>query len=69
MSKRISFSEADAMHIYELALEHFCDMPLKACAQCVIIKDRLECFIGSVNRDVIKKTIRKNGYCTKLKGK
>ena len=67
MSRRISFSEQDAIHLYELALEHFQAEPNSGCHTCIVLKDRLEAFIGSNNTAQVKKTIKKSGYCNKLK--
>jgi hypothetical protein len=61
MSKRITFSQHDASHLYELALEHFCIE--EECWQCMGIKKRLEKFIGVNEVRHIRKIIKKNGYC------
>lgn len=63
--KRISFDEHHAIHLYELALEHFCDGP-SGCYTCQRLKDRLESFIGPKNVKSVTRTIKKNGYCNKL---
>lgn len=58
-SNRISFTELDSQHLYELSLEHF----QKGCFMCDKIKKRLENFIGKKDVQRIKNGIRKNGYC------
>jgi len=67
MPKRISFDEYGAGHLYELALEHFCDEPGGGCGECTKIKGRLEKFLGEKEVKAITRTIKKNGYCNKLK--
>jgi hypothetical protein len=64
--KRISFDEQHATHLYELALEHFC-VGNAGCSTCSKLKERLENFIGPVVTKEVIKTIKKNGYCNKLK--
>jgi hypothetical protein len=61
--KRISFDEAAASHLLELAYEHFQD----ECPSCETIKAKLEKFIGEEEVKAVTKTIKKNGYCNKLK--
>ena len=64
---RLSFSSYDVMHLYELALEHFCVEKEGDCSTCTHLKKRIEKFLGP---DIVKnvtKTIKKNGYCNKLK--
>jgi hypothetical protein len=56
--KRISLSERDAGHIYELASQNFQD----GCYQCELIKTRLEKFIGPDEVKFIKKIVKKNPY-------
>lgn len=61
-STRISFSEQDSQHFYELSLEHF----QKGCFVCDKIRKRLlEDFIGKKDVQRIKNGTRKNGYCKK----
>jgi len=64
--KRISFRPEDASHLYELALEHFCDGD-HGCSTCSRIKERLEKFIGPEEVKGVTRTIKRNGYCNKLK--
>lgn len=61
--KRISFNEWDAYHLYELAAEHF----QEKCFGCDTIKKRLEKFLGPKQIKEIRKVLKKNGYCSKLK--
>lgn len=65
MSKRITFDENYAAHLYELALEHFCVGSID-CGTCAVIKSRLEKFIGKKEVLSITRIIKKNGYCNKL---
>lgn len=58
-NNRISFTEQDSQHLYELSLEHF----QKGCFVCHKIKKRLEDFIGKKDVQRIKNGTRKNGYC------
>lgn len=58
-NKRISFTEQDIKHLYELSLEHF----QKGCFMCDKLKKRLEDFIGKKDVLRIKNSIHKNGYC------
>lgn len=68
MSKRITFDQHDAAHLYELALEHFCvEASTGDCHTCHNLKDRLEKFIGPSEVLAVHQTIRKNGYCNRLK--
>jgi hypothetical protein len=60
--KRISFSEHNAAHLYELALEHFIANSPGECYSCVDIKSRLEKFIGKKEVARIKKSVKKNPY-------
>jgi len=53
-SSRISFTEQDSKHLYELSLEHF----QEGC-----LKNRLENFIGKKDIKKIKDSVNKNGYC------
>lgn len=62
MAKRITFSEADAIHLYELALEHLVD----GCHDCNNLQKRLETFIGPKNVKRVRKLIKDNGYCNRL---
>jgi len=56
--KRISFSEYDAEHLYELAYENF--QPL--CSECQSIKKRLEKFLGVGVVKFVKRNIKKYPY-------
>ena len=56
---RISFTEQDSQHLYELSLEHF----QEGCFICEKLKKRLENFIGKKDVQRIKNATRKNGYC------
>lgn len=61
---RISFSRYDAAHLYELAVEHFCVSKEEgACAVCLVLKERLEKFIGEKEVKHIRRQIKKHGYC------
>lgn len=64
--KRITFDTHHAIHLYELALEHFC-LGEASCSTCEKIKKRLETFIGERETRAVTRTIKKNGYCNKLK--
>jgi hypothetical protein len=61
-SKRISFSESDASHLYELSLQNFQTDKDSPCFLCVIIKKRLEKFLGDKEVGRIKRIIKKNPY-------
>ncbi|OGF69814.1 hypothetical protein A3C73_03505 [Candidatus Giovannonibacteria bacterium RIFCSPHIGHO2_02_FULL_44_11] len=61
--KRISFSEQDALHIYELSLEHFCTGKNECCIICKTIKRRLEKFAGKKWVRHIRRMVKKNSYC------
>ena len=65
--KRISFDQHTATHLYEMALEHFCIA--EGCYTCDKTRARLETFIGEKRVKEVKKVIRDNGYCNKLRGK
>ncbi|OGI78109.1 hypothetical protein A3C57_01810 [Candidatus Nomurabacteria bacterium RIFCSPHIGHO2_02_FULL_33_12] len=58
-SSRISFTEQDSKHLYELSLEHF----QEGCFFCDKLKNRLENFIGKKDIKKIKDSVNKNGYC------
>lgn len=62
-NKRISFDVYDASELYELCLEHFQD----GCFSCEEKKKRLEKFIGPEEVKIVKRIIRKTGYCNRLK--
>jgi len=64
--RRLPFQEEDVRHLYELALEHFCDEPDGGCATCTRIKARMEKFMGAKDVKEITRTIKRNGYCNKL---
>jgi len=60
---RISFSEYDAAHLYELALENFCVSKREGvCVECLVLKKRLEKFIGKKEIKHIQRQIKKHGY-------
>lgn len=62
--KRISFSNQDAKHLYELALEHFCISKKDGkCVECFHLKKRLERYVGKNEIVSIKKQVRKHSYC------
>ena len=54
---RISFSEYDAVHIYELCLQNF-----QGEHDCQRIKKRLEKFIGKKEVAWVKRQVKKNPY-------
>ena len=57
-NKRISLSEYDATHLYELALENF----KPKCGDCIYLKKRLEKFIGEKEVRSVKRQIKKYPY-------
>ena len=62
--RHISFSQYDAAHLYELALEHFeVSKEEGVCALCIELKNRLEKFVGQKEVQRIKRLVRKHGYC------
>lgn len=58
MIKRITFSAADAAHLYELAHDNF----QPDCYDCQKTKQRLESFLGEKTVKSIKKTLEVNLY-------
>lgn len=67
---RISFSNQDAAHLYELALEHFCVSKKEGkCIICLRLKNRLETYLGNNKVVYIRKQISKYSYCKNLKNK
>ena len=56
---RISFTQQDLGHLFELSLEHF----QEGCFWCDKLKKRMEDFIGEKDVKRIKKSVHKNGYC------
>lgn len=64
-SNRISFSEYDSIHLYELSLEHF----QEGCFVCIKLKKRLQDFIGEKNTRRIKNVIKNRGYCKSFEEK
>jgi len=60
--KRISFSKSDASHLYELALQNFQIDKNCPCFSCLIIKKRLEKFLGEKEVRSIKRIVKKNPY-------
>ena len=64
---RISFSQYDAEHLYDLALEHFCVYEKEGkCVLCLRLKKRLELFIGKKEATHIQKQVRKYSHCKNL---
>jgi hypothetical protein len=70
--KRISLTQRQAQHLYELALEHFCmNRPIKFgkmkvapdCCECSNLKKRLEKFIGEEEVRWTKRMLKKHPYC------
>ena len=61
--RRISFSQYDAAHLYDLALEHFCVSKEEGvCHVCVNLKNRLEKFIGEEEVKYIRKQNKRHPY-------
>jgi len=56
--RRISFSEYNAEHLYELALDNF----QENCWECESIKKRLEKFLGKKTVRFVKKNNKKHPY-------
>jgi hypothetical protein len=56
--ERISFSQEDASHLYELAYQNF----QEGCYLCDKEKSRLESFIGTRSAKVIRAMIKKHPY-------
>ena len=62
-TRRISFSQYDAAHVYELALEHFCVSKDEGiCPLCLVVKKRFEKFIGEKEVNRIRRQVRKHPY-------
>lgn len=62
-SSRISFSQSDAAHLYDLALGNFQVSKKEGiCALCEMLKKRLEKFVGSKEVRAIKYRNKKYGY-------
>lgn len=60
---RISFSDYDATHLYELALEHFCVSEKEGvCHVCLSIKTRLEKMIGKKEVARVKRNVKLHPY-------
>ncbi|MEK7568500.1 MAG: hypothetical protein AAB497_00105 [Patescibacteria group bacterium] len=60
---RISFSEYDAVHLYELALEHFCVSEKEGvCYICLRIKNRLEKMIGKKEVARVRRNVKLHPY-------
>lgn len=66
MTQRISFGHHEMGHLYEMALEHMCTTT-DNCGVCSHLQGRIEKFLGPKEVRSIKKILRKNGYCNKLK--
>ena len=66
--KRISFGSNEAGHLYELAMEHMCQQ-WESCGSCSYLRERLDKFLGKKEVNAIKRILRRNGYCSKLKSK
>jgi hypothetical protein len=62
---RISFDRYFMAHLYEMSLEHMCDV--RECATCEYLQKRIEKYLGKKEVNAIKRILRKNGYCNKLK--
>ena len=59
----ISFSEYDATHLYELALEDFCVSKKEGvCHTCLNLKKRLEKFTGEKEVKSVKRQVKKHPY-------
>lgn len=65
MTKRISFDDHHAAHLYELAAEHFCDGDA-GCFTCTRLRERLEAFLDPKEVRAIRRNLKKRGYCNKL---
>lgn len=64
---RISFSEYDATHLYELALEHFCISEKEGvCYVCLNLKVRLEKMIGKKEVVRIQRQVKQHPYNKKV---
>lgn len=64
---RISFSDFDATHLYELALEHFCVSEKEGiCHACLSIKTRLEKMISKKEVARVKRNVKLHPYNIKL---
>jgi len=61
--RRISFSEYDVAHLYELALDNFCVSEKEGvCHICLDLKKRLEKFVGKKEIKHIQRQIKKYPY-------
>lgn len=68
LAPRISFSDYDATHLYELALEHFCVSEKEGvCHVCLRIKERLEKMIGKKEVACVKRNVKLHPYNIKVK--
>lgn len=66
--RRISFSQYDAVHLYDLALEHFCVSKEEGvCNLCLTLKARLEKFIGAKEVKYIRQQVKKYPYSNQHK--
>ena len=66
-ASRISFSEYDAIHLYELALEHFCvSEEGGVCHVFLSIKTRLEKMIGKKEVARVKCNVKLHPYNSKV---
>ena len=64
---RISFTEYDATHLYELALEHFCVSEKEGvCYVCLRLKNRLEKMIGKKEVARIQRQVKQHPYNKKV---
>lgn len=60
---RISFTEYDATHLYELALEHFCVSEEEGvCYVCLSLKVRIEKMIGKKEVARIQRQVKQHPY-------
>lgn len=61
-TRRISFTDYDIAHLYELSVENFQVFENGCCPQCKLIKDRIEKFLGEKEVNKIKKVVKKYPY-------
>lgn len=62
MSKRISFNESDAAHLYEYLVAAWPTGDWTDCPQCDTLEKRLKYFIGLKEAARIRKTVKENPY-------
>lgn len=56
---RVTFNQEEAIHLYELALEHFVD----GCPQCNKVKEKLIKCIGKYNAGWVRECVDEFSYC------